>query len=1275
MAVSRHLDAYVPNIVLRHLIDTPDARTRVVDGTLLFADISGFTKLSERLAKRGRQGAEELVDVLGAAFAELLAEAYRNDGSLLKFGGDALLLLFDGPGHVDRAARSAFGMRRRLRSLGALQTSAGKVTLRMSQGMHSGAVHLFFAQGTSHRELIVSGPAATAVVEMEKLAGAGEIAISPSTAAGVPEVWLGAKRGRGWLLTSAPKGREPGPSELSTRPPTGAIEQFLSREVRAHVAGGQLQPEHRVVTTAFLRFEGVDELIAQEGLEAAADAIEDLVAHAQAAADEFEVCFLQSDVDADGGKLTLTAGAPRMVGDDEERMLLALRQIVAGPHRLPLRIGVNRGSVFCGDVGAPFRRAYTIMGDAVNLAARLMSHAPAGEIYATPGVLERSATRFDVQPMAAFTVKGKRDPVEAWSVGSPLGSRAREGIAVRFPLVGRDPELAALGDALAAARAGVGRLVEIAGEPGIGKTRLAEELRARAGGMSRLRITCEAYTSATPYVVWRDLLRPLVGAAWEDPDSIVGERLRTAVRELEPELEPWLPLLAIPLGADLPPTPEVAELAPGFRRARLHEVTLRFLRARLPDPALIEIEDAHQMDAASADLLGALTAQVDAMPWLVVTARRDVRGGFVAPENDNVLHLTPHALPPDATLALAEAVTDTAPVPPHRLRLAVERSGGNPQLLRDLLRSVGAGEETLPDSIETAALARVDRLAPAERTLVRRAAVLGVSFHPRHLADVLDPGFPEPDADTWDRLSDVITEMGEGYLRFRRSVVRDAAYAALPFALRRRLHANVAARLATERNSSLDELAPALSLHYSRAGDTPEAWTYARLAAGHASQRLAFADASVLLRRALEAARSLAVSEHRLAETWEALADALAHTGELADAHAALRAARDQAGDDPFRRAELLLAHARLAERAGNVPAAVRWANRALRLVDGEREPAAVACRAQTLSVLATVRQREGRFDDAIALCRRVIADAEDGADTDPGLAASLAHAWFILDWALYDIGRPEEATHSRGALAIYERLGDLDRQAAVLNNLGGFAYHEGRWHDAVELYQRGAEASERAGDTANAAFGACNTGEVLSDQGLLDEARHQLRRALRIWRGSEYDWGTAFATTLLGRAAVRAGHHAEGLDLLEQGFTDFQRLRALPDAGLAEAYTAEGLAFAGRPDAALLAADRALRDATRTAPLLHRVRGFALAQRGDADGALHAFHASLRDAEERANLYEIAITLDALLALGGAPAGSAARRAALLEQLGVEALPDPPVSPAFRDRRAAATR
>ena len=121
--------------------------------------------------------------------------------------------------------------------------------------------------------------------------------------------------------------------------------------MRAHVAGGAPPPEHRNVTVAFLRFEGTDELIAREGPERAAARLDELVAIVQRAVDEQDVCFLESDVDADGGKVMLTAGAPRIVGDDEERMLLALRRIVEAEPPLPVRIGVNGGNVFSGDVG------------------------------------------------------------------------------------------------------------------------------------------------------------------------------------------------------------------------------------------------------------------------------------------------------------------------------------------------------------------------------------------------------------------------------------------------------------------------------------------------------------------------------------------------------------------------------------------------------------------------------------------------------------------------------------------------------------------------------------------------------------------------------------------------------------------------------------------------------------------------------------------------------------------------------------------------------------
>ena len=131
-------------------------RWQAVEGTMVFGDVSGFTKMSERLARHGKVGAEEVADAINACFEALLDVAYRCGGSLIKFGGDALLLLFTGEGHATRAAHAAVGMRSRLRSLGRIDTTAGRVTLRISIGVHSGTFHLFLVGG-SHRELIVAG--------------------------------------------------------------------------------------------------------------------------------------------------------------------------------------------------------------------------------------------------------------------------------------------------------------------------------------------------------------------------------------------------------------------------------------------------------------------------------------------------------------------------------------------------------------------------------------------------------------------------------------------------------------------------------------------------------------------------------------------------------------------------------------------------------------------------------------------------------------------------------------------------------------------------------------------------------------------------------------------------------------------------------------------------------------------------------------------------------------------------------------------------------------
>src|SRR5919108_277309 len=144
------LTPYVPRLLLRHLDETPDAPVRRFDGTLVFIDVNGFTQLSEQLARHGREGAERLADAIGRCFTTLLAVAYEGGGGLLKFGGDALLLLFDGDGHAERACRAAAGMRRALREAGRLDEGGVRVRLRMSVGVHSGECSFFVTRG-DHR--------------------------------------------------------------------------------------------------------------------------------------------------------------------------------------------------------------------------------------------------------------------------------------------------------------------------------------------------------------------------------------------------------------------------------------------------------------------------------------------------------------------------------------------------------------------------------------------------------------------------------------------------------------------------------------------------------------------------------------------------------------------------------------------------------------------------------------------------------------------------------------------------------------------------------------------------------------------------------------------------------------------------------------------------------------------------------------------------------------------------------------------------------------------
>jgi class 3 adenylate cyclase/tetratricopeptide (TPR) repeat protein len=1237
-------------------------RARVLDGSLVSVDVSGFTSLSERLAAKGRVGAEELIAVISGCFEGLIGIAERFGGDVLKFRGDALLLLHTGDGHERRAVRAAADMQWFIEHAGSRMSSVGPVDLRMSTGVFSGDCHLFLVE-SSHRELVVTGPAATATVELEDLAEAGEVLVSARTAAAVEPSWLGGERSGARLLAlDAVSGEQP----PSPQPVAAAadLEAYVPTSLRAHLAVTSAEAEHRKVTVAFVKFGGADELLSAGDPGALLERLDVLGEAVGRAGAQYGITWLESDIDTGGGKLYLTAGAPVSTGDDEEGMLRALRDIVDADHGLPLRAGVSRGHVFAGDIGAATRRTYAVMGDTVNLAARLVGRAGPGEIVATADVLERARTRYDTgkQPLL---VKGKERPVTAYTVGPALAAAPAER-AVPLPLVGRERELGVLRDAVEAARLHSAQLVEIVGEPGIGKSRLVEELKTLAVGFAQLESSAEQYARSVPYFAFRGILRQLAGITPEQSREEAGARLAPWIQTVMPDLAPWLPLLAIPFDAEVAPTPEVTGLDPARSRDRLHEVLDQFLQRVLMMPTLLDFEDVHWLDDASRFLLLYLTSKPAARPTLVVTTRRPEGEPLVREGGEGTtLALEPLAGPEGAKLALLAAGEHA--LPESTVEALIARAGGNPLFVRELVAAARAGGdmETLPESVETLLTSRIDALDASDRMLLRYAAVVGASFDLDLLAEILGDEIEDVrDPERWRRLGELVERADDDLLRFRHDLVRATAYEGLSFRRRREIHRRVASAIERRAGDDVDAVASLLSLHFFEAGDHEQAWRYSVLAGDAAQERLANVVASELYERALKAGEQLAeLAPGERARVCEALGDVCERFARYERAAEAYADARTLLGADPLGQARLLRKEGVLGERSGNYELALRAFEAGLGVAEDDGGPQMLAERAELEVGVAGVHYRQGAYDECIRLAERAVEHAEDAH-----AARTLAHAYYLLDAAHTDLGSREGIRYCELALPIYRELGDFRGEGIVLNNLGVHAYYEGRWDEALEFYGRSREARQRGGDVTGAAVQTNNEAEILSDQGHLERADELFRDALRACRAAGYAFGVAVLTSNLGRLAARAGRFEEAHELLDEALAEFVVLGSERFIVETTARRAECLVLEGRHREALELATGALASAERSPvggleALLERSAGYALHQGRRTEEAHPHFEASLARARELGAEYEVALTLRAMAQTGYPTEDDLdAESRAVLERLGVASLPKVPL-------------
>ena len=577
-----------------------------------------------------------------------------------------------------------------------------------------------------------------------------------------------------------------------------------------------------------------------------------------------------------GDGLYALFGVPSAHDDDAERAVraaLAMQAALGGYAKDVLeaydveiagRVGVNTGPiVLLADDDTPPEERFNALGDTVNTAARLQSAAGRGGVAVGPATAQQIGGAFDLESIGELELKGKSAPIEVFRVG---GEREREPRRLS-PLVGRDAELAALDDVMADLADGRGAIVAITGEPGIGKSRLIAEVRARAEDRVHFVGTQGiSYAQDVPYYPLRELVRACIGLGLADPEARVRLELKAQLAAaLAEQADAYYAFLAALLGLTLEDdaAQRLDALARDSVQRQSHEAVAELIRALARQrPVCLVLEDLHFADEPTLELFQELLQLADEEPVVLLLAYRhdpDLRSWELGEaarrryrHRFRELLLEPLDASDAVRLATAAAGRD---LPDDVAAQLAERTGGNPLFLEEAARdAVERGDgAAVPAAIQETLQARLDRLAPDVRDVASVASVVGRSFGLPLLERLVPSERLRPALSELQRLDLVVEERRQPTpeYRFRHGLVREAAYTSLLDHRRRDLHRVVGTTLEELGQDELSEAYGLLAHHFAEA-DEPERAARYLLEAGDAA-RAVYADeeATANYRRAL----------------------------------------------------------------------------------------------------------------------------------------------------------------------------------------------------------------------------------------------------------------------------------------------------------------------------------------------------------------------------------------------------------------------------------------
>lgn len=877
-----------------------------VHGAALFADISGFTPLTAVLSQElgPHRGAEELIRQLNRVYTDLIAQIHHYQGNVIHFSGDAIACWFDqsasAPYHpINLALACALELQEVMARIEAVRTPGGQaLPLALKVALAAGPARRFLiGDPNTHVIEVLAGATLDQMSAAEKVAHQGEIVVTADALRNLIslptiDAWREDKAGERYAVVSdlAQPVSPPPPLDIPEIPVSLARPWLLPPVfARLQQASDEFLADLRPAVVMFVRFRGID----YDGDEAAGEKLDAFVRRIQTILDHYEGFLIQLTMGDKGSYLYMTFGAPVAHENDAMRAAAVALELRDLPDELPflepLQIGVSLGLTHSGACGSPARRTFSVMGNEVNISARLMMTAQPGQILLSPRMAEALGAAYELESLPPVALKGVRDPMPLWELRRGR-TQAHPALTQRTsaPMVGRATERQELKAALERLKNGRSSTLLIEGQPGIGKSRLVQELMmlAERERLSVLLGVGDAIEQSTPYHAWR--------AAFGQLYADDGEVLARITAVLDPSLHDLLPLLEVVLPLGLPETELTAQLTGEARQENTQRLLVALLETAVgsvgplrADPGraglVLIFEDAHWLDSASWSLLRRVQRQIQPLLLAIVTRPFAEREGTPAFYTDLTelpttqrIHLD--TLPPEAVYKLICQRLGVRRLPTAVTDLIKAKAEGHPFFSEEIayaLRDAGLiqiveGECRLtghpgdlsaanfPNTIQGVITSRIDRLSPPQQLTIKVASVIGriFAFALLHAIHPVSTGEEElsQHLDQLERLGITPLETPPPNLAyiFKHLVTQEVVYNLMTYAQRQQLHQRTAAWYEQTQSNDLSRYYPLLAYHWRSAGATERAVAYYEKAGENAFRDYANQEAIRFFTQALE---------------------------------------------------------------------------------------------------------------------------------------------------------------------------------------------------------------------------------------------------------------------------------------------------------------------------------------------------------------------------------------------------------------------------------------